>query len=57
MLKFTITGMSPMMVAAASIPSTDVRPQTGDYSNIMLYAMMLAISVIGLAMAKKRRTE
>lgn len=57
MLKFTVTGMSPMMVAAAPIPSADVLPQTGDHSNALLYVMMLAISVISLAEVKKHRTE
>lgn len=54
MLKFTVTGMSPMMVAAVPVP---VLPQTGDQTNIVLYTLLLAVSVIILAAANKRRTE
>ena len=55
MLKFTINGISPMMVATILIPDL---PQTGDMPNIMLYAAMLLISTVALAMmVKKRRIE
>jgi len=54
MLKFTVNGLSPIMVAAVPIPAV---PQTGDTSDVRLYAMLLVISVMGIAAAKRRRTE
>ena len=54
MLKFTVNGLSPIMVAAVPIPEA---PQTGDTSDVRLYAMLLTISVMGIAAAKRRRSE
>jgi len=59
MLKFTVNGLSPIMVAAVPNPvaPTPALPQTGDTSDVRLYAMLLTISVMGIAAAKRRRSE
>ena len=55
MIRFTVNGLSPVMVAAIPIPTATLIPQTGDHSNAVLYAALLAISAIGLAATVKKR--
>lgn len=53
MLAFTVSGLSPVMVAAAPIPA--VLPATGDTSSLAFWAALACLSLAALAFAAKRR--
>ena len=53
MLEFTVSGLSPIMVAATPIQAA--LPATGDTSSLAFWAALACLSLAALAFAAKRR--
>lgn len=47
----------PSAPAATPVPSTDDLPQTGDESNLALFALLLAMSAMGMLAISRRRSS